>query len=366
MTAHTLSPLFTGYQRHMASSRGLSPATIRNYLADLTPFTEYLTLQGLALDGSSTGLRSFVERHGPQHVAGEYRSLVRDYVAWLLEQRRLQAGRRSGQHGHQRASVVRCLAALRSLFRYLTAQELMPDAPIWAAGSTLMRRFAPKVARRLPSTLTVTEAVHLVEAPQLHPLARKRASQTPSVLEAAIHQRDRALLELLYSSGLRVSELVGIQVHDVAFDTHTVRVVGKGLKARMVPVGRPALTTLQAYMAGGRPQLAQRAGHAAGDTAAQEAFFLNRHGRRLSARTVQDLVRRYALAAGLREGIHPHTLRHSFATHLLDGGADLRIVQELLGHSTPSATQVYTHVSKAEAKRVYLAAHPLARQGNRP
>ena len=358
MTTSAGPPLFSDYRRHLDSSRGLSPATVRNYLADLAPFTEYLALQQLALDGSNASLRKFVERQGPQHVAGEYRSLVRDYVAWLLEQRRLGAGRRSGRLGHQRASVVRCLAALRSFIRYLVSEELMPDAPIWAASSTLMRRFAPKVARRLPDTLTATEAMHLVEARGLQPLARP-ARPGHSDRQASLRLRDQAILEMLYSSGLRVSEAVGTHVSDLAFESRTVRVVGKGLKTRMVPVGRPALEALRAYLANGRPRLAQSASE---DATPEEPLFLNQHGRRLSARAVQDMVRRYALAAGLRDGVHPHTLRHSFATHLLDGGADLRIVQELLGHSTPSATQVYTHVSRAEARRVYLAAHPLARK----
>ena len=319
---------------------------------------EYLALQELTLDDSGAGLRRFVERHGREQAASEYRGLVRDYVAWLLEQRRLRAGRRSGRTGHQRASVVRCLAALRSFVRYLVSEEMMPDAPIWAARSTLMRRFAPKLARRLPDTLSATEATRLVEAPGIRQQARPTRPDQSDAQEA-LRARDRAILELLYSSGLRVSEAVGIDTGDLALDSRTVRVMGKGLKARMVPVGRPALGALEAYLAGGRPRLARVA---SGKATSGEPLFLNQHGGRLSARAVQDMVRRYALAAGLRDGVHPHTLRHSFATHLLDGGADLRVVQELLGHSTPSATQVYTHVSRAEARRVYLSAHPLARK----
>ena len=358
MTAPTLHPLLSDYRRHLNSSRGLSPATVGNYVRDLAPYLEYLALQRLSLEDDATSLRSFVERLGPQHVAGEYRNLTRDYVAWLLERRQLQAGRRSGKLGHQRTSVVRCLAALRSFFRYLVAQGQMPDAPIWAARSTLMRRFTPKTAHRLPDTLTVGEAVRLVEAPR-HYSSRRRARSAQS---PALRLRDQAMMELLYGSGLRVSELAGMSIQDISAGWSTVRVVGKGMKARMVPIGGPSRAALQDYLAEGRPDLLQKTQRVTGAGTDGNALFLNQHGHRLSVRAVQDLVRRYALAAGLRDGIHPHTLRHSFATHLLDGGADLRIVQELLGHSTPSATQVYTHVSRAEAKRVYLSAHPLARQ----
>ena len=343
----TVCPLLTSYQRHLTANRGLSPATVRNYVADLAPFTDYLGLQGLELAADAAGLRSLIERHGPQGVAREYRSLVRGYVAWLLERRLLRAGRRTGQYGHQRASVVRCLAALRSFFHYLVAEGFVPDAPLWSPRSTLMRGFTPKTARRLPDTVTVAEAVSLMTA-------QGRTLSRPSAQSAALADRDRALLETLYSSGLRVSEAAGIDLANLSLPSLTVRVQGKGGKTRMVPLGRPAAAALHRYLEDARPVLA---GPPSG-----QALFLNRHGGRLSPRAIQQMVRSYALTAGLRDGVHPHTLRHSFATHLLDGGADLRIVQELLGHSTPGATQVYTHVSQAEAQRVYLSAHPLARR----
>jgi site-specific recombinase XerD len=345
----TASPsLRSAYERHLNTSRGLASATVRNYASDLTPFLEYLQAYQLAPDDDASVLRRFIERGGPRHVAQEYRSLVRAYVSWLLESRELHAGRRTGQQGHQRSSVVRCLAALRSFFRYLIAQGLIPDAPIWAPRSTLMRQYTPKASRRLPDTLSVGEAALLVEAP-----SRALLVENPAPKASALAARDRALLELLYAAGLRVSETAGLAIDDLTPKGYSVRVWGKGSKARQVPVGRAAAEALKQYLSTGRPVLATQT--------SGEALFLGRQGGRLSVRAIQALVHRYAHAVGLRDGVHPHTLRHSYATHLLDGGADLRIVQELLGHSTPSATQVYTHISQAEAKRVYLSALPLAR-----
>ena len=348
-------PLIEAYERHLASSRGLSLLTVRNYVADAVPFLEYLERQGAGPNADASGLRDFVSRLGEEHVAREYRSLVRDYVAWLLERRTLSAGRRAGARGHGRASVVRCLVALRSFMRYLIGEGLVPDAPLWAPRSTLMRRFTPRAARRLPDIVAAAEAVRLVEAPA--------AGDGPGVhrddaKSTAMRLRDTALLELLYGGGVRVSELTGMDVRDLPSDARHARVLGKGSKARQVPLGAPAASALRRYIEDGRPRLV---GPVAGG-----ALFLNHRGSRLSVRAVQGLVRRYAAAAGLRDGVHPHTLRHSYATHLLDGGADLRVVQELLGHSTPSATQVYTHVSQQEARRVYLGAHPLAREGAGP
>ena len=325
--------LFAEYERQLQATRALSDATVRNYVADLQPFAEYLASQGVELGTGAEGLGAFVRRRGESGAAREYRSLVRDYVAWLLERRPVSSGRAAGRRGHSRTSVHRMLAALRSFMRYLIDRELLPDAPIWRPGSTLMRRITPKPPQRLPDLVSAQEAARLVEAPT-------------ELGDGEEQLRDAALLELLYGCGLRVSEASNLDREHVSLYNRTVRVWGKGSKQRQAPLGGSAHAALAAYL---------RAA-----TGGDGPLFRNARGERLSPRSLQRIVRAYAQRAGLRDDVHPHTLRHSYATHLLDGGADLRVVQELLGHSTPSATQVYTHVSQSEARRVYLAAHPLA------
>jgi len=168
-------------------------------------------------------------------------------------------------------------------------------------------------------------------------------------------QRDRALLELLYASGLRVSELVRLDLEQINLDTREIRVWGKGAKERAVLMGKPAAEALTTYISGGRPKLL-------GEKRSSTALFVNRYGGRLPERRVQRILEKYARLAGMDKRVHPHMLRHTFATHLLDGGADLRVVQELLGHAALSSTQIYTHVTKSQAKKVYLSAHPMARK----
>ncbi len=329
-------PLIAEYQRSLRSTRALSDATIRNYVVDLAPFLQYLGGQGCPLGADAKELRDFVRRNGDANVSREYRSLVRDYVAWLLERRTVESGRAVVSRGHSRASVHRMLASLRSFMRYLIEGDLLPDAPLWHARSTLMGRLTPKLERRLPDLVSVSEAARLVEAPS-------KSDDEGNGL------RDAALLELLYGCGLRVSEAANLDRENVSLEESTVRIWGKGSKERQTPLGSKARNALNAYL-NWRDTPETKTG----------PLFRNSRGGRLSARSIQRIVRSYARQSGLREDVHPHTLRHSYATHLLNGGADLRIVQELLGHSTPSATQVYTHVSQQEARRVYLAAHPLA------
>jgi integrase/recombinase XerC len=167
-------------------------------------------------------------------------------------------------------------------------------------------------------------------------------------------QRDRALLELLYASGLRVSELVRLDLGEINLDTGEIRVWGKGSKERMVLMGKPASEAVRNYLEQGRPKLLGEK--------KTNALFLNRYGQRLPERRVQKMLEDYAKKAGIEKRVHPHILRHTFATHLLDGGADLRVVQELLGHAQLSSTQIYTHVTKGQARKVYLSAHPMAKE----
>jgi integrase/recombinase XerC len=282
-------------------------------------------------------------RYSPHTRAGYARDLdrlhafcaadgVRDWGA--LEAAPLRAWvARLHRQGLSGASLARWLSAARAFYRYLRREGLTSNNPF-----TGVR--APRAGRRLPKTLSVDEAVRLVEIPAGDPLAR----------------RDRALLELFYSSGLRLAELVAINVDDVDRRAATVRVLGKGRKERLVPVGRAALDALAAWL-DDRRALAREG---------ERALFVNRAGKRLGARTVQQRIAHHARARGLGRHVHPHMLRHSFATHLLESSADLRAVQELLGHANLSTTQVYTHLDFQHLAKVYDAAHPRARRRSSP
>jgi len=300
-----MSEVFDKFIDYLKVERNASPYTVRNYSADLTGFFRFLS-------GESIQALDEVDKN-----------TMRDYL-WTLM-----------QAGFAKTSIARKLSAVRSFYRYLQRESLISVSPVATISS-------PKLDRRLPEFLSQDEARRLVEAPDI---------ETPA------GQRDRALLELLYASGLRVSELVRLDLAQVNLEAREMRVWGKGSKERVVLMGGPAAVALTAYIEHGRFKLM-------GASKAQ-ALFLNHQGARLTVRSIQSLVQAYADMLGLAKRVHPHTVRHTFATHLLDGGADLRVVQELLGHASLSSTQIYTHVSKTQAKRVYLAAHPLAGGGGR-
>ena len=292
--------LIERFEDHLKAERGLAALTVRNYKTDLEPLHDYMRLS------ETSDLQSLD------------RTTLRGYLAWLIEL------------GYVRSSIARKLSALRSFLKWLVRQGILDQDP-------LPKRGVMKVESRLPRFLSQDEAARLVQAPET---------------SERLGPRDRALLELTYAAGLRVSEVSGINMGDVNLDSREIRVIGKGSKQRVVLVGEAARNALALYMRDLRPKLESR------DSG--NALFLNRFGGRLSPRSIQDKVRRYAAKVGLGTGVHTHTLRHSFATHLLEGGADLRVVQELLGHASPATTQIYTHVTGAEARRVYLAAHPRA------
>ncbi|MFC1962361.1 tyrosine recombinase XerC, partial [Chloroflexota bacterium] len=295
-----MQELFHRYQNYLRAERNVSPYTVRNYTNDLLNFFDFLR---------ENGVKSLNEVN---------RHTLRSYLSHLNDA------------GFVKASIARKLSAIRSFFRYLVREEEITRNP--AADST-----SPKLDRRLPTFLTVAEAKQLVESPDLtRPEGR----------------RDRALLELLYASGLRVSELVNLNLNQVNLNTNEIRVWGKGSKERIVLMGEPAAQTLSQYLLESRP-------HLVGDRRTS-AIFVNRYGERIRARRVQKILEKYA--GKMNKRIHPHTLRHTFATHLLDGGADLRVVQELLGHARLSSTQVYTHVTKSQARKIYLSAHPMAQE----
>jgi integrase/recombinase XerC len=282
------------FLEYLGVERGASPHTLRSYAADLTEFTRFLA------DERIGGLPEADTR------------AVRAYVA-RLHQRRLS-----------KATIARKLAAVRSCFRFLARRGALPANPARQVRS-------PRLGRRLPSFLPVDEATVLLNAPP-----------EPSAAGA----RDRALLELLYASGLRVAEGCGLDLDDLDEARRTVRVVGKGDKERVVPVGETALEALAAHLA----MRGRRRG----------PLFLNARGGRLTPRSAHRIVRARARQAGIDQRVTPHTLRHSFATHMLGAGADLRLIQELLGHSRLSTTQRYTHVSPEHLMRVYDRAHPRA------
>jgi site-specific recombinase XerD len=219
------------------------------------------------------------------------------------------------------ASVRRKVSTIRSLYKWLRSEGIIDNDPFYGVTG-------PKAGRRLPDVLSAQEIDRMIAAAD---------GNEPG------SQRDRALMELLYAAGLRVSEVASLDVGDIDLRDGSVRVRGKGNKERVGVFGEPATRSLRRYLNDGRRELV---------AGKQTALFLNRFGGRLTPRSVQTMVRTYAVKAGLPTAVHPHLLRHSFATHLLDGGADLRVVQELLGHESPNTTQVYTHVSESKKRAV--------------
>ena len=294
--------LLDRFQEHLRADKGLADLTVRNYQTDLAPLHEYMQLQDI------------------QNLGDMDRVAFRGYLAWL------------GELGYVRASIARKLSVLQTFLRWLVRQNVIKKDP-------MPKRGIMKMDSRLPRFLTQDEAARLVQAPETSDL---------------LGPRDRALLELIYAAGLRVSEARDLNISGVNLETRELRVTGKGSKQRVVLIGIAARDALALYLREVRPKLANRT--------SGMALFLNRFGGRLSQRSVQHKVRKYAGKVGLGSGVHTHTLRHSFATHLLEGGADLRVVQELLGHSSPATTQIYTHVTASQAKEVYLAAHPRSKR----
>lgn len=298
------------FLRYLTDVRGLSPATAEAYSKDVNQFVDFLAdLWG--------------EERAHDWAAVEYRT-VRAFLAELARRR------------YAKSTMARKLGALRSLFRFLLQEDAVTHNPAAAAPS-------PKRDRHLPEHLYPDEVAQLLHAPD---------ETTP------LGQRDRAILELLYATGVRVSELVAMDVDEVDLDERAIRVIGKGNRERVVLMGDRAAQAVRRYVAEGREALLREA--SSPDLA---ALLLNRFGGRLSARGVQKRVNKYVLQTTASSRVSPHALRHTFATHLLDGGADLRSIQALLGHRSLSTVGVYTHVTTERMKRVYRDAHPLADAG---
>ncbi len=300
----------------------------------IAAFLDYLTVErGLSrhtLEAYRRDLRRYAVavRAGGAHDAADVDERVVGAFVEGLSRAEYEPGKR-----YTASSVARALAAVRSFHRFLLREGLVPTDP---AGGVAR----PKVPRTLPRPLSVEDAVALVGAPGA---------------DGPVAVRDSAILETLYGAGLRISELVGLDVDDVDLDEGSVRVIGKGSKERVVPLGRYAVTALKGYLTRGRPVLA-RVGSSKG------ALFLNQRGGRLTRQGTSQILKRAASRAGLRKRVTPHTLRHSFATHLLEGGADVRVVQELLGHASVATTQIYTLVTRDHLREVYFTAHPRARR----
>jgi site-specific recombinase XerD len=311
-----------------------SPRTIKAALSDLRQFIGYLGRRGIDrvaditradVSGFAAALSEAAELDGGRAAANEASlDAATDEVVLASAPERILV------RGCARSTVARKLSVVRNFLSFCEDSGLIDTSP--AAGVR-----SPKMPRRLPQVLTPDQTVALLES-----------IGGPKPLEL----RDRALFELIYSSGLRCQEVLDLRMRDVYTESSEVRVKGKGRKVRVVPVGEAALDTLDRYLREGRARLV-------GD-GESEYVFLSRSGRPLSTSDVWRRLARHLAQAGAPAGTTPHTLRHSFATHLLEGGADLRVIQELLGHSSLRTTQVYTHVSAAHLRRAYRKAHPRA------
>lgn len=298
----TQTGLLDHFISYLRAERNLAPKTVDAYALDLRDWLEELARRGLEVEAAT-------------------REDVLEHLAWLGTKKKLSP-----------RSRARHLAALRGFHRFLEDEKLAPADPTSDLDT-------PRHAKKLPVFLNVDEVERLLNVPTEKTLAGLR---------------DRAMLEVLYATGLRVSELVSLGINDVNLVDGYVLAFGKGRKERLVPLGKQAIARVQAYLAGPRAALLK------GKVA--KALFVTNRGRGFSRMGFWKLLRRYAIAAGITKDISPHKLRHSFATHLVDRGADLRAVQAMLGHADLATTQIYTHVTTDRLKRVYSAAHPRSRK----
>jgi integrase/recombinase XerC len=300
--------------------RNASPHTLRNYRSDLEQFREYLSPP----EGQVIPLQAIDHR------------MIREFLGHLHD-RHLQ-----------KRSLARKLASLRSFFKYCTREELVRDNPARLVAT-------PKLPVRIPAVLSAEEMNAFLDQLAGGDRARPARRSKYGIAAGLLLERDRAILELLYASGLRVSELTGLDLNDVDRKEQMLRVLGKGNKERIVPYGSKAEKALEAYQ-----PIRARLLRKAGSRGQAQAVFLNRDGRRLGVRSVGRIVKKYVRLVNVNWELHPHSLRHAFATHLLADGADLRAIQELLGHASLSTTARYTHASIRQLMEVYDKAHPRA------
>ena len=295
------------FSNEMINIRGLSLVTIRGYNDDLKT------------------LFVFLENESMSEFSEFNRMSVRKYLSWV------------DRSGYSRSSIVRKLSVLRNFFRWLHFKKYIETDPV-------PLRVPMKKPKLLPKVLSENEVVRLIAAVNSYNADLNNNN--------TLMLRDVAILELLYGAGLRVSELVSLNLEDIDCNELKTKVNGKGNKERIVLFGEVAGKALADYLYKARPDMLK------GASQMEHAFFISVRGTRLSVRSVQNRIKNYAKYAGLNSWVHPHTLRHSFATHMMDGGADIRVVQELLGHSSPATTQIYTHVTGTQALESYMLAHP--------
>ncbi|HXD32989.1 MAG TPA: tyrosine recombinase XerC [Pyrinomonadaceae bacterium] len=306
-----IDELLNQFIEHLRYERNVSEHTLRNYQSDLEQFLDHLAPRDL-----QTGKRSEPELTQIDHLT------IREWLAALHAAQK------------KKSSIARKLAALRTFFQFLVREGIVEMNPAKLVAT-------PRLEKKLPKHLSVEDAIRFIETPDI---------------ETELGKRDRAMLELMYATGIRVSELTKLNVHDIDFTNKLIRVSGKRRKERIVPFGDPASDALKAYLAIREQFLLQ----APVSLREPEALFLNYQGTRITTRSVGRMVEKYIRLCAGRYDLSPHALRHSFATHLLDSGADLRDIQELLGHARLSSTQIYTHVSMEKLIEVYDKSHPKA------
>ena len=293
------------YSEYLLRYRGLSDATVTTYSQDLNTFVAFLTMMKISKF-------DVVDR-----------KIVRSFLAFLVDR------------DYKRSSISRKLSVLRGFYRWLVSEQFSLTDPV-------PRRSVMKKENKLPRFLSNEEVSRLIASPKL------------GGSDELLVNRDVALLELIYAAGLRVSEVNSINIGDIDLERKTLRIIGKGDKERISLIGKSAAMALGNYINNDRIKVK--------NVNQINAMFLSIRGTRLSVRSIQAVVKKHSRLAGLGNEVHPHTLRHSFATHLINGGADLRVVQDLLGHSSPATTQIYTHVTGVESRKSYMESHPLAQE----
>lgn len=292
--------LIDHFTHFLAVEKGLSANTLESYQRDLVMYASYLRDNGV-IDVQDTSRA---------HIIG--------YLMMLQEK------------GRATATLSRNMASIRAFYQFLVRDKFISNDPS-------IHLETPKIEKRLPKVLSIQDVELLLECPDLGEPAG---------------MRDKAMLELLYATGIRVSELVNLNISDVNLEMGFLKCMGKGSKERIIPLGRIAIEVVRTYIQIGRTQLMK--------TSTDHALFLNHLGKRITRQGFWKIIKKYAQKAGIRVEITPHTLRHSFATHLLENGADLRSVQEMLGHADISTTQIYTHITRTRIKDVYAKTHPRA------